>query len=83
MDIVATKDVPEGWIFSKIGIPNSVAIVIIVVLSVIVILFIIIRILRGVNRAKARARRKERIKEIALKQLERERDVDERNWPYK
>ncbi|MBQ4467904.1 MAG: D-alanyl-D-alanine carboxypeptidase [Firmicutes bacterium] len=83
VDIVATKDVPEGWIFSKIGIPNSVAIVIIVVLSVIVILFIIIRILRGVNRAKARARRKERIKEIALKQLERERDVDERNWPYK
>ncbi|MBR6473183.1 MAG: D-alanyl-D-alanine carboxypeptidase [Firmicutes bacterium] len=82
VDIIATKDVPEGWIFSKVGIPNSAAIVIIVVLSVLLIFFIVISIMRSVNKAKARARRKERIKEIALKQIEREDDVDERNWPY-
>lgn len=82
VDIVAVKDVPEGWIFSKIGIPNSAAIVIIVVLSVIIIFLIVIRIMRSINRKKAKARRDERIKEIALKQMERERDANQRNWPY-
>lgn len=82
VNIIATDDVPEGWIFSRIGIPNSVAVLIMVFLGVVIGLFLVISILRSINRAKARARRKERIKEIAQKQIEREKSANERNWPY-
>ena len=83
VNILAVKEVPKGWIFSKIGIPNSIAIVIIAVLSVILIFIIVVSALRSANKAKARARRNQRIKEMARKQIEQERSAEERNWPYR
>ncbi len=83
VNILAVKEVPKGWIFSKIGIPNSIAIVIIAVLSVILIFIIVVSVLRSANKAKARARRNQRIKEMARKQIEQERSAEERNWPYR
>ena len=82
VDIIAENDVPEGWIFSRIGIPNSVALIIIIVLSLLIILILTVLILRSINRAKARARRNARIAEIARKQIDTEKSAKERDWPY-
>jgi D-alanyl-D-alanine carboxypeptidase (penicillin-binding protein 5/6) len=83
VDIVAVDDVPEGWIFSRIGIPNSVALIIMIVLGVVLLAFIALSVMIKKNKAKARARREARIKEIALKQLEQEKSARERDWPYR
>ena len=82
VDILAIEDVPEGWIFSRIGIPNFVALIIIIVLSVILIAVLTVLILRSINRSKARARRNARIAEIARKQIASENSAKEREWPY-
>lgn len=82
VDIIAVDSVEEGWIFSRIGIPNSVAIPIIIILVLIAIIAAALSVLRSINRAKAKARRKERIKQIAQKQIDREQSARERNWPY-
>lgn len=83
VDIVAMDDVKEGWIFSRIGIPNSVALIIMIVLGVIIALLATLSILISRNKARARARRNARIKEIAMKQLEQEQSARERDWPYR
>jgi len=82
VDIVATDSVEEGWIFSKIGIPNFVALIIMIVLGVILIAVIVLGTIVRNKKAKARARRAARIKEIAMKQLEQEQSAREREWPY-
>ena len=82
VDIIAVEGVEEGWIFSKIGIPNSVALPIIILIVLIAIIATVISTLRSINRAKAKARRKERIKQLAQKQIDREASAKERNWPY-
>ena len=82
VDIVAVESVEEGWIFSKIGIPNMVALIIMIVLGVILIAAVALGIIIRKNKAKAKAKRAERIKEIAMKQLEQEQSVRERDWPY-
>ena len=82
VDIVATDSVEEGWIFSKVGIPNFVALIIMIVLGVILIAVIVLGTIVRNKKAKARARRAARIKEIALKQLEQEQSAREREWPY-
>ena len=82
VDIVAAEDVPEGWIFSKIGLTNLQSAIIIGVLSLALIFLLFVFTMRKINRNKAKARRQARIKEIAQKQIEREKDVTERNWPY-
>lgn len=82
VDIVATESVEKGWIFSKIGIPNFVALIIMIVLAVILIAVVVLGTIVRNKKAKARARRAERIKEIAMKQLEQEQSAKERDWPY-
>lgn len=82
VDIIATEDVPKGWIFSKIGLTNFQSAIIIGVLGVIILFLLFVTTMRRINKAKAKARRRARIKEIAQKQMEREKDVSDRNWPY-
>lgn len=82
VNIVATENVEEGWIFSKIGIPNFAALIILIVLAVILIAVVVLGTIVRNKKAKARARRAERIKEIAMKQLEQEQSAKERDWPY-
>ena len=82
VDIIATRDVEKGWFLSKIGLTNTQTIIIISVLSLVIILFIVISTLRSINKSKAKKRRQEKIKEMALKQIDREKDASDRNWPY-
>lgn len=83
VDIVATEEVKEGWIFSRIGIPNSVALIIMTVLCLIIIAVIVLTTLVRKKKAEAKAKRQERIREIARKQLEQEQSARERDWPYR
>ena len=82
VDIIATRDVEKGWFLSKIGLTNTQTIIIISVLSLVIIMFIVISTLRSINKSKAKKRRQEKIKEMALKQIDREKDASDRNWPY-
>lgn len=83
VNLVTQKDVPEGWLLSRIYISN-VAGVIICVLLVLIILFVIRVINVRRRRAKRREqRRQELIREAARKQMELDEDRRRRNWTYK
>ncbi len=80
VDLVIKEDVKTGWFPSYIYISNMATVIIVVV-----ILLILLEIIRIINRRKARARRKEalrqkKIDEIARKQLKLEEDRRKRGW---
>ena len=78
----ATKSVKEGWFLSAIGISNLQTILIFAVLALILAFYITIVVLRAKNKRRKLRAREERARQIALTQLERERDVRKRDWPY-
>ena len=78
----ATKSVKEGWFLSAIGISNLQTILIFAVLALILAFYITIVVLRAKNKRRKLRAREERARQIALAQLERERDVRKRDWPY-
>lgn len=78
----ATKSVEKGWFLSAIGISNLQTILIFAVLALILAFYITIVVLRAKNKRKKLRARKERARQIAMAQLERERDVRKRDWPY-
>ena len=72
----------EGWFLSAIGISNLQTILIFAVLALILAFYITIVVLRAKNKRRKLRAREERARQIALAQLERERDVRKRDWPY-
>ena len=82
IELKATENVKEGWFLSAIGITNFQTIIIFAVLAVILAFYITIMILRAKNKRKKIRARQEKARQIALAQLERERDVKMRDWPY-
>lgn len=82
IDLKATKSVKEGWFLSAIGISNLQTIIIFAVLAIILAFYITIMVLRAKNRRKKRLARQAKARRIAMQQLERERDVRRRDWPY-
>lgn len=82
IDLLAAEDVEEGWVLSKYGITNFETVVMCTIAGLIVALFIAILVLRAVNRKRRKKRRQQKLRQAALRQLERERDVKQRDWPY-
>ena len=82
MDISAMNVVKRGWFLSRFYISNMATIIIFAVIALFLTLFIYIAYLRRKNKRLARERREKRLREIARQQVERERDVREREWPY-
>ncbi len=82
IELGAAEDVKEGWFLSGLGITNLQTVLILVIIALILALCISIMILRALNRKKRREARQAKLRRIALQQLERERDVKQRNWPY-
>lgn len=82
IELGAAEDVKEGWFLSGLGITNLQTVLILVIIALILALYISIMILRALNRKKRREARQARLRRIAMQQLERERDVKQRNWPY-
>jgi D-alanyl-D-alanine carboxypeptidase (penicillin-binding protein 5/6) len=82
IDLVAASDIDEGWLLSPLGITNVQTIVICLVLIFILILGFVILIARASNKRKIKKLRQAKIREEALRRIEREEDLKRRNWPY-
>ena len=82
VDLLAAESIEEGWFLSQFRITNTQTIIICVVLALMFIGAVTIMILRAINRRKRKQRRKQKIMEIAMRELEREKDLKQRNWPY-
>lgn len=82
IDLTAAEDVKEGWFLSRFGITNLQTVILFFVLAVILAFCILILVLRTINKRKRKAARQRRLMEAARRQMEREKDLKQRNWPY-
>ena len=82
IDLMAAEDVKEGWFLSRFGITNLQTVILFFALAVILAFFILILVLRTINKRKRKAARQRRLMEAARRQMEREKDLKQRNWPY-
>lgn len=82
LDMVASEEVKEGWFLSMWGITNMQTIVIFGLAALIIGFIIMIFVLRAINKKKKEAERKARLRRMVMKQMEREYDHRQRNWPY-
>lgn len=82
IELSAANDIKEGWFLSGLGVTNFQTVLILLAVFLILGLYITIIVLRAINRKKRKAERQAKLKRIAMQQLERERDVKQRNWPY-
>ena len=82
IDLTAAEDVKEGWFLSRFGITNLQTVILFFALAVILAFCILILVLRTINKRKRKAARQRRLLEAARRQMEREKDLKQRNWPY-
>lgn len=82
IDLTAAEDVKEGWFLSRFGITNLQTVILFFALAVILAFCILILVLRTINKRKRKATRQRRLMEAARRQMEREKDLKQRNWPY-
>ena len=82
IDLTAAEDVKEGWFLSRFGITNLQTVILFFVLAVILAFCILSLVLRTINKRKSKAARQRRLMEAARRQMEREKDLKQRNWPY-
>ena len=80
VDLVTNKDVPVGWPPSKYYISNLVCIIAGVILFLIVLFFLRVLHVKRRRIRRAEAIRREKIKEIARRQMEIDEDRRRRNW---
>lgn len=82
VDLVIKEDVEKGWFPSYLGISNMASIII----GVVLVVFLMIRIWIGIETAKRKKRkmmeRQRKIQELAMQELEAERDRRERDWRF-
>jgi len=84
--ILASAEVGEGTVLSVFGIENRTAYIIYAVAGVIIALMLILTIsyivLKRRQIRRRRERRAKRAMEIAMKRLEREKDITKRDWRF-
>lgn len=82
VDLVIKEDVEKGWFPSYLGISNRAT----VVIGIILVLLLIVRIWIGMEAAKRKRikklERQRKIQELAMQELEAERDRRERDWRF-
>lgn len=82
VDLIVKKDVPKGWLPSKIYISNLVTAI---VLAILALLAAVIIRLRAINKRKARIqarKRKAKVREMAERQAALDEDRRKRKWTY-
>ena len=82
INLQAAEDVKEGWFLSRFGVTNFQTVISFAVLFLILAFYITILVLRSINRKKRQRARQAKLRRIAMQQLERERDIKKRDWPY-
>lgn len=83
VDLVVKEDVKTGWFPSYLYISNGLTILIAAVLLCLLYFVLRIRRIRRRKRLLAERRRKQKIREIALREYEIEEDRKRRNWTYR
>lgn len=82
IDLVIKEDVEKGWFPSYLGISNTAT----VMIAAIIVLLLIARIWIGIETTKRKRRKKlerqRKIQELAMQELEAERDRRERDWRF-
>ena len=82
IDLLAKESVAKGWILSRFGITNFQTVILCVAAALLLAFFVIIFVLRAVNKRKRKKQRQKKIMEMARRELEREKDIKQRDWPY-
>lgn len=82
IDLVIKEDVEKGWFPSYLGISNTAT----VIIAAILVILLLVRIWIGIEAAKRKKRKKlerqRKIQELAMQELEAERDRRERDWRF-
>lgn len=82
IDLVIKEDVEKGWFPSYLGISNTAT----VIIAAILVILLLARIWIGIEAAKRKKRKKlerqRKIQELAMQELEAERDRRERDWRF-
>ena len=86
VSVLAAEDVGDGTMLSVFGIENRTAYIIYTVSGIIIALVLILTVTYIVLKRRQIKRRKERrakrAMEIAMKRLEREKDITKRDWRF-
>ncbi len=82
VDLVIKTDVNEGWLLSKIYISNNATIAIGVLLIFAVLLRLRALAARRKRRKIKELRRKQKLRQLALEQMQMDEDREARNWTY-
>ena len=82
VDLLAAEDVEEGWFLSKWGVTNLQTIFIVGGIVLVIGFIGLIMVLRAINKKKRKAARREKLRRMALQQMESDQDHQQRDWPY-
>lgn len=82
VDLLAKESIPKGWLLSRFGITNFQTVILCAVLALLLAFLIAVFALRAANHRKRKKQRQRRIMEAARRELEREKDMKQRDWPY-
>lgn len=82
IDLAASEAIEKGWFLSRFGITNFQTVIIGTVLGLILAFIVAIFTLRAINLKKKRERRRRKAMQAAQRELERERSMKQRGWPY-
>ncbi|MCI8609239.1 MAG: D-alanyl-D-alanine carboxypeptidase [Firmicutes bacterium] len=82
IDLLAKEAIEEGWFLSGLGITNFQTIIICVILGLALAFFAALLTLRAINMRRRKKRRQRKLMQEAQRQLERERSMKQRGWPY-
>lgn len=82
VDLLAANEVKEGWFLSRWRITNLQTVIMFTIAGVLLLFLIFIMCMRASNKKKAKRRRQALLEEKARRQIEREQDLKNRNWPY-
>ena len=82
VDLVIKEDVEKGWFPSYLGISNTATIII----AALLVILLVVRIWIGMEAAKRKKQkmiaRQRKVQELAMRELEAERDRRERDWRF-
>lgn len=78
--LIVKEDVAVGWPTSYLGISNDMAVILGIVLGVILFLVIMITIIRVHHKLKRRKERKQKVMEMARREMQEEEDRKKRGW---
>ncbi len=80
VDLVATKDIEEGWFPSYIGISNTATIIIGIILLIIIIAVLVLLHLRRRTRRIRQRQRQRKLERYVQEKRMREEDRNQRDW---